>query len=378
MKIIKTDKSETIEGTNDDDVIIAKGGDDSIWAWYGDDTIKAGGGNDIIGVFQGTDHVDGGAGSDLLWFYFAKNDVSVDLMKHRVTFRSEGGMGRTIFTNIEGVAGSKFGDNLKGSKGDDRLYGQEGSDIIKGRGGDDLINGGTSGDTLFGNEGNDRFIATSGTDRINGGSGIDALDFILIKPGVTISLAEGRATFSGGKDPGGKVIFTSVENVFGTEKRDTLTGDEENNTLGGRGGDDTIAGAGGDDVIGGGTGHDVLTGGAGSDVFYFDEFASGDSDVITDFDVAEDRIALLKSGLDVIGEGETIKIGIFDAQTLAAAQFETNATGEATGEDTRVIYETDTGIVWYDANGSAEGERHMIAELTGAPTLTIDNFLVMD
>ncbi|WP_394889485.1 hypothetical protein ACG873_30025 [Mesorhizobium sp. AaZ16] len=39
--------------------------------------------------------------------------------------------------------------------------------------------------------------------------------------------------------------------------------------------------------------------------------------------------------------------------TLLAGEFISNASGTAQDADDRIIYETDTGRVWYDSNGEA-------------------------
>ncbi|SFU22524.1 hypothetical protein SAMN05518861_13641 [Mesorhizobium sp. YR577] len=49
--------------------------------------------------------------------------------------------------------------------------------------------------------------------------------------------------------------------------------------------------------------------------------------------------------------------------TLTAAQFVKNTTGLAQDSSDRIIYETDTGKLFYDANGSASGGRVLFATL---------------
>ena len=63
------------------------------------------------------------------------------------------------------------------------------------------------------------------------------------------------------------------------------------------------------------------------------------------------------------------KLGVVGA--LAAANFKANTTGRATDGNDYVVYETDTGRLFYDADGSAAGVSVMIATLRrvtgGAP-----------
>mgnify|MGYP003634326709 FL=1 len=76
---------------------------------------------------------------------------------------------------------------------------------------------------------------------------------------------------------------------------DILTGGELDDLLSGGAGNDRLSGAAGDDHILAGTGQDTLTGGAGADVFVFT--ADGASDLITDFQIGADRIALAGWGM---------------------------------------------------------------------------------
>ncbi|EAQ03086.1 hypothetical protein OB2597_13118 [Pseudooceanicola batsensis HTCC2597] len=75
---------------------------------------------------------------------------------------------------------------------------------------------------------------------------------------------------------------------------DRLEGGAANDLLWADSGNDVLIGGAGDDILSGGAGRDELTGGAGADVFIF----SGEAqrDVVTDFDVGEDRLDLGRWG----------------------------------------------------------------------------------
>lgn len=107
-------------------------------------------------------------------------------------------------------------------------------------------------------------------------------------------------------------LIDKPEPVDGDSGANTLRGGDTANILDGRGGNDALFGGAGNDTLIGGSGHDTLTGGSGADVFLFRSIAesgagqsgyvsngglnplsgSGLRDVITDFDVARDRIDL--------------------------------------------------------------------------------------
>jgi serralysin len=62
---------------------------------------------------------------------------------------------------------------------------------------------------------------------------------------------------------------------------------------------------------------------------------------------------------------------------LAASAFAANTTGLAGNADDRIIYETDTGKLFYDADGSGAGAAVQFAVLTGNPTITNADFVVV-
>jgi len=76
--------------------------------------------------------------------------------------------------------------------------------------------------------------------------------------------------------------LSSIENLIGTARNDTLTGNAGNNKLDGYGGNDYLAGDGGDDSLDGGSGNDTLWGGgSGRDTLNGgsgDDWLNGQSD----------------------------------------------------------------------------------------------------
>ena len=59
---------------------------------------------------------------------------------------------------------------------------------------------------------------------------------------------------------------------------------------------------------------------------------------------------------------------------LAPAQF---AVGAATGQGPQIVYNAVTGALFYDSNGASAGGSTQFAVLTGAPTLTNQDFLIV-
>ncbi len=114
-------------------------------------------------------------------------------------------------------------------------------------------------------------------------------------------------------------------------------------------GNDTLEGSGGDDT---------LIGGDGRDVFRFTTEPSYSAATIEDFVSGTDRIELDGEIFTAIESGKIDEV------------FVANETGEATSEDQRLIYNTETGELFYDADGSGDGSAGLIATLTGKPALT--------
>ncbi|MHC8372069.1 M10 family metallopeptidase C-terminal domain-containing protein [Pseudomonas sp. MDT1-85] len=127
--------------------------------------------------------------------------------------------------------------------------------------------------------------------------------------GNTISHTSKGATliYGDGSYVSATVPMTTVQ---GTAGNDTLLGSAASEIFYGGAGNDTINGGAGGDILVGGAGIDKLTGGTGADTFRF--AAQSDSyrntttsfdDIITDFDVSQDKIDLAGLGFTGLGNG---------------------------------------------------------------------------
>jgi serralysin len=107
----------------------------------------------------------------------------------------------------------------------------------------------------------------------------------------------------------------------------------------------------------GGLGNDSLMGGSGLDQFIFNAaLGSGNVVVISDYSSADDTILLDDAIFAAIGPAGT---------DLAAAAFAIGSA--ATSSAHRIIYNSGTGQLFYDADGSGAGAAVHWATLTGAP-----------
>lgn len=127
--------------------------------------------------------------------------------------------------------------------------------------------------------------------------------------GNTISHTSNGATLVYGD--GSYVSATEpMTTVQGTAGNDTLLGSAASEIFYGGAGNDTINGGAGGDILVGGAGIDKLTGGTGADTFRFaaqsDSYRNATTsfdDIITDFDVTQDKIDLAGLGFTGLGNG---------------------------------------------------------------------------
>lgn len=147
-----------------------------------------------------------------------------------------------------------------------------------------------------------------------------------------------------------------IEDVRGTEGRNTLEG------------------ASGRDRLYGGLGNDVLTGKEGADIFVFDTALGrgqrANVDRITDFTVGTDVIWLDNAIFTRLGAGDAE-----NPVQLAAGAFVTGS--RARQADDRIIYNKRTGDLFYDADGSGRGAAVKFATLEKNLALTADHFFIV-
>jgi uncharacterized protein YjiK len=156
-----------------------------------------------------------------------------------------------------------------------------------------------------------------------------------------------------------------------TAAADTLNGTAGNDTLFGLGGNDTISGGAGNDTIYGGAGVDLLFGGAGADVFGFNNANEG-IDKINDFVVGEDKIAISRAGF---GGSSTFGIGSLVGATLDPSRFTLGSS--ATINSHRFIYNTNSGALFFDADGAGGEAQVRIAQFVGNPSLNAGSFTIV-
>jgi Ca2+-binding RTX toxin-like protein len=141
-----------------------------------------------------------------------------------------------------------------------------------------------------------------------------------------------------------------------------------NDSLSGHQGSDILQGGADNDRLSGGAGRDVLTGGSGDDVFVFAERPSdANVDRVTDFDSRagdSDRFELDRHDFAALDKG-----------VLHARDFVTGSTARDASD--HIIYNADTGALYYDANGDHASGTHLVARLDERLSLSASDFWVV-
>src|SRR6185295_11364875 len=108
-------------------------------------------------------------------------------------------------------------------------------------------------------------------------------------------------------------------------------------------------------------GVDQLNGGAGNDSFVFDAIGTANADVVQDFATGVDKLHMENAVMTAIGANGNFAAG--------DARFWSSTAGTAHDANDRVIYDSDGGQLWYDADGNGNGAAQLIATLQGHPAL---------
>lgn len=402
-----------INGLGGNDLIIGGEDSDYLAGGAGRDVLIGDLGNDRLTGGPGADILDGGMGTNAAGYVDAANGVVVSLADPSINTgdaagdllvaivdilgsahadalygdananRLEGYIGADVLVGGSGndelyggrhdvnFSGGDEGDVLFGGDGDDRLDGGYGDDALFGDDGNDRLDGGYGFDTLFGGEGDDDLSGGYYDDILCGGAGADILlgnnigiDWTNASDTASYETATVRVVASllnrvnNTGDAAGDQYF-QIDNLLGSSFGDALAGDNQNNVIDGGAGNDFLRGY---------DGKDTLIGGAGRDSFVFNSSpnSSTNFDRITDFNVADDTIVLEARIFSALATG-----------ALAANALKDIALGAKDADD-RIIYNSATGILYYDADGSGTAFGNAkFAVLTGSPAITAADFLVV-
>ena len=345
------------------------------------DTLVGNAASNVLIGHLGNDILDGGAGTDTASYETSTTGVTVSLAI--AGGQNTVGAGTDTLINFEHLRGGVANDTLIGNGGSNIITGGLGNDVLDGGAGTDTasydtafggvtvnlglagaqntVNAGTDtlsnfenlkgsihNDTLTGNAASNTIIGDQGNDILNGDAGIDTASYETAKVGVTVSLAIAgtQNTVGAGTD-----TLSNFENLRGGNFNDTLTGNAGANQLTG------------------GLGNDTMTGNSGADSFVFNTAlnATTNTDTITDFAPVDDTLVLENA----------IFTKFVATGTIPAGTFVANAGGVAGDANDFLLYDTNTGELFYDADGDGAGAKVEFVTLVGIPALTVTDFSVI-
>jgi Ca2+-binding RTX toxin-like protein len=412
--------SGTFTGTPNNDNLVGGTGDDIINALGANDRLYGGAGNDRLNGGTGADVTDGGAGDD---FHYVDNlgDVVIELagegydnLQSSIDWvLAEGVYVEVLSTTLNAgttrvdLTGNSLANVIVGNDGKNVLDGLGGADILVGLGGDDFMlvdaedrvyenvgggldnvlaresytllagqeievlsttnNDGTTAINLTGNEFGQAIVGNNAINVLNGGGGADILqglggnDTYVVDTGDRVYEAAGR----GFDSVAAKVGYTllagqEIELLSTADNGGTAAIFLIGNELG-----QVLVGNAGNNILDGGNGNDLLQGLSGADEFTFTTaLGAGNVDTILDFVSGTDRIAIDNTVFNTLPNGPLNPNAFF-------------AGAAAHDADDRIIYDSATGQLYYDADGNGAGAQVLFATLTGAPVIASTDFQVI-
>ncbi|MEZ0272234.1 MAG: matrixin family metalloprotease [Methylophilaceae bacterium] len=329
----------------------------------------------------GIDGLAGGAGDDIYLVDLTaagalQDSVSEGLNAGTDTLTLRGSSTNGVATiialdaNLETLDASATGTSLL------NLLGNSGNNTLIGNAANNVLNGVAGADTLLGGLGNDIYVIDTLGDTVteNADEGTD-----LVR--VNIAAAGGSYTL-GSHIENGTLTNAVVYDLTGNSLENTLTGnayvniltggDGDDLLIGNGGGDTLIGGAGndwldggnGNDTLAGGLGNDILVGGTGSDIFLFDEIPNlaTNKDTVSDFVSGTDFLQLDYNIFDAIS---------FDTENILISDEFLSGMGvtEASDANQHILFNTSTGALYYDSDGSGGAVAIQFATLSGVTNL---------
>jgi Ca2+-binding RTX toxin-like protein len=296
--------------------------------------------------------MEGGEGNDIyvvdnLTDVITETGTGTDTVIASINFTLGANLERLTLT---GTAKSGTGNDLNNT-----IIGNKGANLLFGGLGDDTLIGGAGADQLSGGAGNDVYDIDNAGDRITEVSS-EGTDTVLSSITVT-------ATMIGEHVEKIQLTGNTAISATGNALANEITGNAKANSLNGGAGDDILNGGAGNDrlfggadndTLHGGSGNDLLDGGAGTDIFVFSTaLGKSNIDTIQNFSTADDTIHL---------EGDI---------------FTNLSTNLSDTFGTLLIYNSSTGGLFYDADGTGSIAAIQFATLSKNLTLTATDFVII-
>ncbi len=306
-------------------------------------------GNELANLIYGNaglNVIDGKAGADTMVGFGGDDQYYVDNAGDAVVESAGGGNDRVftgvsyalgagveveLFTTTDNLATTVI--NLTGNELANTIYGNAGANVLDGRAG---------ADTLAGLEGDDWYKVDNAGDVVIESAGGGTADRVF----ASVSYALGAGVQVERLSTSDNLASTAI-NLTGNELANLIYGNAGANVLDGKGGADS------------------LTGMAGADTFRFTTaLGGGNVDYVSDYNVADDTIQLD----DAVFAG--LALG-----ALSAGAFNTGAA--ASQADDRIIYNSASGALLFDADGLGGAAGVQFATLGAGLALTAADFVVI-
>jgi Ca2+-binding RTX toxin-like protein len=307
-------------------------------------------GNELVQTLfgnAGDNRLDGKGGADTMTGFNGDDTYFVDNAGDIIVEVSNGGKNDTVVTSVTYALTTKSrveqlqtsditstkAMNLTGNEFAQTIIGNAGANRIDGRAGADTMNGGFGDDTYIVDSASDVVIETAGrgTDKV-----ITSSSFALSATAEVETMQTSGAS------------TTTNINLVGSNTAQSILGNNGSNRIDGKEGADTLRSFGGEDTF-----------------VFSTTLISSNIDTIVDFDTVRDRFALEADIFTGLANGK-----------MSAEQFVANTSGVATTADHRIMYETDTGRLFFDADGNGAGGRKQFAVVTPDLALNADDFFV--
>jgi Ca2+-binding RTX toxin-like protein len=418
--------NDSLFGNAGNDRLVGGAGGDVLFGGTGGDYLDGGSGDDTLDGGVGADTMAGGPGNDQYLIDDA-GDLVVEVLAKGAGGIDTAIVSRsyTAPTNVEnlsaqaGIAidltGNELANLLIGNDAINQLAGGLGEDTLLGMGGNDSLDGGAGVDRMAGGAGDDRYQVDSRFDTIIefSGEGADTVEarsnYVLPANVEHLVLLEGGAYSGGGNSLPNRIVGNSADNLLsGGPGADTLVGGLGNDTyvltdlldsIEDSGGSDAIrsalsidlqsyasverveligtshvsatgnalanelVGNAGDNYLEGGLGIDTLTGGQGSDGFFMGFNGQGSlADLITDFDPQTDLLMIDVGSFGV----DIVKAGISQSGLVPSGAFVKGPGAVAADADDRVLFDTSSLLVRFDADGNGPVAPLDVARLAGS------------
>lgn len=380
-------RANTLQGNAQANILDGGAENDLLDGGAGDDTMRGGTGRDTYAVDSTGDTV----------IETSSVVTEIDTVRSSATFTLGDYLERLILTGTEAIngTGNNLANILEGNSGGNILSGLNGNDVLYGNAGDDTLFGGDGNDRLYGNDGNDWLYSGAGTNWMYGGAGNDflsgeggaatmvggsgndvyfvdsAYDYVVETSSLLTEIDSVQSTISytlGSYVENLELVGNGTVNGTGNARSNSISGNDNDNILRGLAGNDVLSGGSGNDILNGGAGADTLSGGSGADIFVFDSVlnASTNTDSIIDFSALDDTLHLDRTIFTKLAQG-----------FLNSDLFLSDSTAAALDSNDYILYNTQSGVLWYDKDGNGSSVAVQFAILETKPEISASDFFVV-